>query len=329
MVAQNKQTFRGVTLDQPTIDALLVAEGLLGYQLAFAQGSYNAGGVAASAGTHDGGGAVDVEIGGGSDSTTTQVAKVHALRAAGFAAWRRTPSEGFAYHIHCEQIGNPWLSSSAAQQIVQWNAGENGLANQAADTDPIDVAAGRPAVVGSTPSTPRAVLVTNRKLDEDVFTPPAGGSVPPVTAGGQLAIPVSAVTYAKYNGGGNIDQWIQAACGFAGVPYNAAWRVGYETICSRESSDNPNAVNNYDSNATGPTVADGNPANCSRGDAQCIPSTFASYHCQGCSDDIYDAVACIASSIRYVIGQYGVSSDGSDLAAKVHQADPNHSPQGY
>ena len=86
MVAQNKQTFRGVTLDQPTIDALLVAESILGYQLSFAQGSYNAGGVAASVGTHDGGGAVDVRIGGGSDPTAVQVPKVHALPAAGFPA---------------------------------------------------------------------------------------------------------------------------------------------------------------------------------------------------------------------------------------------------
>jgi len=31
-------------------------------------------------------------------------------------------------------------------------------------------------------------------------------------------------------------------------------------------------------NATGPTVGDGNPQNCSRGVAQCIPQTFAAYH---------------------------------------------------
>lgn len=164
-----------------------------------------------------------------------------------------------------------------------------------------------------------------RALEEDMHVP----SAPAPVSYGLQPIPQSAVTFQRYNGGGSIDDWIKQACLHAGVPYNDNWRVGYETICMRESSDDPNAVNNYDSNAIGPTQSDGNPFQCSRGDAQCIPQTFAAFHCAGCSNDIYDAVACIASSIRYVMSNYGVSADASNFASRVQQADPSRSPAGY
>lgn len=139
MVAQI--SFRGVLLDQLTIDALLRAEQLLGYQLSFPQGSWSTS-VSASAGTHSGGGAVDVHVAGMAD--VQQIAIVHALRQAGFAAWRRTPSEGFVYHVHCILIGDPEVSPSAADQLVQWAAHEDGLIGHGPDSDPVDVAAGRP-----------------------------------------------------------------------------------------------------------------------------------------------------------------------------------------
>jgi len=40
-------------------------------------------------------------------------------------------------------------------------------------------------------------------------------------------------------------------------------------------------------------------------------------------------VANIAASMKYVMDRYGVSPDGSNLAANVQQADPNRPPQGY
>jgi SLT domain-containing protein len=45
--------------------------------------------------------------------------------------------------------------------------------------------------------------------------------------------------------------------------------------------------------------------------------------------DVADPVANIAASMHYVMNRYGVSADGSDLASKVQQADPNRSPAGY
>jgi hypothetical protein len=188
-------------------------------------------------------------------------------------------------------------------------------------------------------------LMTRQRTDPYVFAygypayaegvvsadPNWGGSAPPTTGSGTIS--PHAVLFDRYTGGGGIDGWIQAACTVAGLPYNAAWRVGYETICVRESSYDPNAVNTTDSNAINPpgysTASDGNPFQCARGVTQCIPQTFAQYHCPGTSVEIYDPVANIAASMRYVIATYGVLADGSNLAANVQQADPNRPPHGY
>ncbi len=104
------------------------------------------------------------------------------------------------------------------------------------------------------------------------------------------------------------------------------WHDGYMTLTGRESGHNASVVNVSDSNAHGAQMSDGAPpANSSRGPAQCIPpGTFASYHQPGTSTSIYEPVANIAASMNYVMGRYGVSPDGSNLAARVGQANPPH-----
>lgn len=71
------------------------------------------------------------------------------------------------------------------------------------------------------------------------------------------------------------------------------------------------------------------PFQCSRGIVQCIPQTFAQRHAPGTSVNIYDPVASIAAAMRYVRSRYGVAVDGSNLAKKVQQFDPNRRPHGY
>lgn len=103
------------------------------------QGSYNTG-VGASAGTHDGGGVVDIRT--STMSATGVNSCLKALRQAGFAAWYRTSAEGFSPHIHAVAIGDREMSPAAKSQVVQYFAGKNGLANQGPDTAPASV--GRP-----------------------------------------------------------------------------------------------------------------------------------------------------------------------------------------
>ena len=137
------------------------------------------------------------------------------------------------------------------------------------------------------------------------------------------------VDFTLYAGGGDIDAWIAQACQAAGVPVNDNWVNGLRTLSNRESRDDPNAVNTWDVNATGPTVGDGHPQNCSRGLAQVIPPTFLTFHAAGTSWSIYDAAANIAAAIGYIRNRYHVSLDGSNLAANVQQADPTRAPAGY
>jgi hypothetical protein len=92
-------------------------------RLAITQGSYNAGGVAASFGTHDGGGAVDFSVRSRIDGDVLRdeiEPLLLALRTAGFAAWLR--DEGDLYpnspiHIHAIAIGDQDLSEAARAQI--------------------------------------------------------------------------------------------------------------------------------------------------------------------------------------------------------------------
>jgi hypothetical protein len=130
--------------------------------------------------------------------------------------------------------------------------------------------------------------------------------------------------YAKYQGNVSVDAAIEGALDALGITDPTAreyWKRGYQVLIERESGGNPNAVNNWDSNAAA--------GKASRGLTQTIPGTFQGYHVAGTSSNIHDPVANVAASMNYVMERYGVSRDGHDLQAKVQQADPNRSPKGY
>jgi hypothetical protein len=132
--AGSRVAYRGVTINTRTKAMLLAAEQLAGITVSLTQGSYNPGGVDASAGTHDGGGAMDISVSGMSSTTRTNLIK--ALRQVGFAAWYRTPAQGFAYHVHAMAISDPDLSSGAQHQTGDYYLGLNGLAGRGADDGP-------------------------------------------------------------------------------------------------------------------------------------------------------------------------------------------------
>jgi hypothetical protein len=107
------------------------------------QGSYNRGGVAASAGTHDGGGAVDIIV--GNLTAATRQRLVREMRRVGFAAWLRTPAQSnWPYHVHAIAVqpggknDQGVLSTGAHAQVVDYYNGRNGLARHALDDGPRD-----------------------------------------------------------------------------------------------------------------------------------------------------------------------------------------------
>jgi peptidoglycan hydrolase-like protein with peptidoglycan-binding domain len=125
----------GFVIDARTLSMLREAERRLSRSLVLEQGSYNPGGDPTSAGTHDGGGVIDVSVQGMTVSTRTAV--VRALRQVGFAAWLRNPSQGnWPWHIHAAAISDPELSSQAQHQVGDYYLGRNGLASRAPDDGP-------------------------------------------------------------------------------------------------------------------------------------------------------------------------------------------------
>ncbi|MFL6120536.1 peptidoglycan-binding protein [Actinophytocola sp.] len=126
-------SYGGKRVNTRTATMLRAADAMVSWSITLTQGSYTSSNPD-SAGTHDGGGVVDISVG---DLTTTQRWQtVRALRTVGFAAWLRTPADGFAYHIHANAISDPDMSRQGRDQVNDYYFGRNGLANNAADNTP-------------------------------------------------------------------------------------------------------------------------------------------------------------------------------------------------
>ncbi|NKY35832.1 transglycosylase SLT domain-containing protein [Nocardia speluncae] len=95
----------------------------------------------------------------------------------------------------------------------------------------------------------------------------------------------------------NLDGWIHNALHILGQRGIPASFEGIHRNAMRESGGNPQAINLWDSNA-----AAGIP---SKGLMQVIDPTFAAYHVEGTSWDIYDPVANIAAACNYAAARYG------------------------
>ncbi|MCW6006426.1 peptidoglycan-binding protein [Micromonospora sp. CPCC 205371] len=127
-------TYGGQRVNTRTRSMLAAADAMLSWSLVLSQGSYTSANPS-SAGTHDGGGVVDISV--TSMTTTQRWETVRALRTVGFAAWLRNPSQGsWPYHIHAVAVSDPDLASAARNQIHDYYFGKNGLANHAPDDTP-------------------------------------------------------------------------------------------------------------------------------------------------------------------------------------------------
>ena len=127
----DRPLWRGRTnVDALTIACIEHAESRAGHEFTVTQGSYQPPGEgdSKSAGTHDGGGVVDLRWCGHN-------ACIGHLRRAGMAAWHRVPPT-FDHHIHAVVLGHPLLSDAAHRQVIAYLNGRNGLANDGADDGP-------------------------------------------------------------------------------------------------------------------------------------------------------------------------------------------------
>ena len=123
--------YHGRLMDYETAAFIMAMEAELGYQLTIEQGCYNAGGVSASAGTHDGGGVFDL-------APWDWERKVKVARSLGGFAWHRTPIPNlWGEHIHVGIRNHPTLSVEAKNQQVNFDKKprRDGLASEAVDPD--------------------------------------------------------------------------------------------------------------------------------------------------------------------------------------------------
>lgn len=97
----------------------------------------------------------------------------------------------------------------------------------------------------------------------------------------------------------SVDGWIAKALGLMGLPQALA--PGVKRIIMHESTGNPNAINNWDSNA-----ARGTP---SQGLMQTIPTTFRACVLPSLADrSITDPVANITAGVRSMITHHGITA---------------------
>ncbi|MFJ3583073.1 transglycosylase SLT domain-containing protein [Streptomyces sp. NPDC090127] len=122
--------------------------------------------------------------------------------------------------------------------------------------------------------------------------PAAAPSKAKAPAQGAQATTVAAKSYTD-----DLDGWIRESLDIMqkyGIPGSYE---GIQRNILRESSGNPQAINNWDSNA-----AKGTP---SKGLLQVIDPTFLAYHVPGTSMDPFDPVANITAACNYAADRYG------------------------
>ncbi|MFF8289404.1 transglycosylase SLT domain-containing protein [Streptomyces sp. NPDC016309] len=95
----------------------------------------------------------------------------------------------------------------------------------------------------------------------------------------------------------NLDGWIREALDIMAQHGIPGTYEGIHRNIMRESSGNPLAINNWDSNALAGTP--------SKGLLQVIAPTFEAYHVPGTSTDLYDPVANITAACNYAADRYG------------------------
>ncbi|MFE6756859.1 transglycosylase SLT domain-containing protein [Streptomyces sp. NPDC057684] len=95
----------------------------------------------------------------------------------------------------------------------------------------------------------------------------------------------------------NLDGWIKESLDIMAQHNIPGSYEGIHRNIMRESSGNPLAINNWDSNAVKGTP--------SKGLLQVIDPTFAAYHVPGTSMNSYDPVANITAACNYAADKYG------------------------
>lgn len=119
--AFDRVIYNGKLMDKKTRAFVKVCEEQLGYELTITQGCYNPGGVAASAGTHDGGGVLDLSAWDGER-------KLKVIKDLGGFGWYRPYISGlWGAHLHIGIRNHGNMSAGAVRQQIAYDNRRNGL----------------------------------------------------------------------------------------------------------------------------------------------------------------------------------------------------------
>ncbi|MBV7242575.1 transglycosylase SLT domain-containing protein [Streptomyces sp. MW-W600-10] len=154
----------------------------------------------------------------------------------------------------------------------------------------IKLTLGNKAAAPSDTKSSKASTATARGASADRADRSERTNIAPVAKAAPAA--EKAVTYSN-----DLDGWIKeslAVMAQHGIP---GTYEGIHRNIMRESSGNPAAINNWDSNAVKGTP--------SKGLLQVIDPTFQAYHVPGTSTDSYDPVANITAACNYAADRYG------------------------
>lgn len=135
---------------------------------------------------------------------------------------------------------------------------------------------------------------------QELSLSPAGsggssGAADPASAGSDQTATQGGVSYQTQSD--NLQGWINEALAVMEVEGIPGSYEGIHRNIMRESSGNPNAINNWDINAQNGTP--------SIGLLQVIKPTFDAYHVEGTANDQRDPVANIVAACNYAAQKYG------------------------
>ncbi|PAZ12106.1 lytic transglycosylase [Streptomyces sp. SA15] len=177
------------------------------------------------------------------------------------------------------------LQSGVSEQLA--GASLQGQALQANEKAEAEAAAKEKAAEAAAKQQAAEAAAEKKAEQEREGNEPASRSI--------MRVQVKAVAAKSYSN--NLDGWIRESLDIMkkkGIPGSYD---GLHRNILRESSGNPNAINNWDINAI-----NGVP---SKGLLQVIPPTFKAYHVAGTSWNIYDPIANITAAANYAADKYG------------------------
>ncbi|MGA5134623.1 transglycosylase SLT domain-containing protein [Streptomyces olivoreticuli] len=204
----------------------------------------------------------------------TRLPKAHKLSAVGIAA-------AGAAVLTFAAVPNAFAASSDTQSVavkpVAWSTTASDDSGETQQAEHAGVALAKADAEAAKTKTERGTQAASRSEERK-----------PVQA---------APAPAKKAYGDNLDGWINQALDIMQAKGIPGSYDGLKRNIMRESTGNPQAINNWDSNAVA-----GIP---SKGLLQIIDPTFKAFHVEGTSWDIYDPVANIVASCNYAAKTYG------------------------